>query len=179
MNDMAIREIGAEELKRLDAAVAVVDVREPAEFACKRLAGSRNVPLSQVETADWPKDRPILLVCRSGRRSAEAARRLSARGFADLTNLAGGLMAAEAAGVALERGGGRVWDMERQVRMAAGSLVVLGIVLGFLVHEAFCLLSAFVGAGLMFSAATDTCGMATVLGWMPWNKAARLDSCRR
>lgn len=174
-----MKEIGADGLKGLEAGAAVVDVREPAEFACKRLAGSRNVPLSQVETAELPKDRPILLVCRSGRRSAEAARRLAARGFTDLTNLKGGLLAVEAAGVTLERGGGRVWDMERQVRMAAGALVVLGIVLGFRVHEAFCLLSAFVGAGLMYSAATDTCGMAKVLAWMPWNKAARLDSCRR
>jgi len=60
--------------------------------------------------------------------------------------------------------------LERQVRIAAGFLVLLGAVLGFFVHPYFIGLSAFVGAGLMFAGITDTCGMALVLAKMPWNQ---------
>ena len=72
------------------------------------------------------------------------------------------------------RSGGRagrksIW-LERQVRIAAGSLVVLGALLGWLVHPAFVGLSAFVGAGLVFAGVTDTCGMGMVLARMPWNR---------
>jgi hypothetical protein len=68
--------------------------------------------------------------------------------------------------------------MERQVRLAAGTLVLLGLVLGLLVHPAFQLLSAGVAGGLVFSALTDTCGMAVVLAKLPHNRprAADLDA---
>ncbi|MEU3063619.1 YgaP-like transmembrane domain [Streptomyces subrutilus] len=60
--------------------------------------------------------------------------------------------------------------MERQVRLAARALVLLGLLLALLVHPAFQLLSAAVGAGLAFSTLTDTCGMALVLGRLPFNR---------
>jgi hypothetical protein len=62
-------------------------------------------------------------------------------------------------------------SLERQVRIAAGSLVVLGTVLGAFVHPAFLGLPAFVGAGLIFAGVTDTCGMGMLLARMPWNRA--------
>ncbi|WP_405715769.1 DUF2892 domain-containing protein [Streptomyces xanthophaeus] len=60
--------------------------------------------------------------------------------------------------------------MERQVRLTAGSLVLIGLTLGPLVHPAFQLLAAGIGAGFVFSALTDTCGMALVLGLLPFNR---------
>lgn len=146
----------------------LVDVREPGEFAAKRLAGSVNVPLSRLETeaAKLPKDKPLVVLCQSGLRSEDAARRLEAQGFSDVRVLDGGLLCCSG----LEKGPGGVWAMERQVRCAAGSLVLLGAGLGWGVHPACWLLSAGVGAGLVFSAVTDTCAMASVLALMPWNR---------
>lgn len=60
--------------------------------------------------------------------------------------------------------------MERQVRFTAGALVLLGLLLGLFVHPVFQLLSAAIAAGLVFSALTDTCGMAVVLGRLPFNR---------
>ncbi|MBI4061348.1 MAG: rhodanese-like domain-containing protein [Elusimicrobia bacterium] len=149
----------------------LIDVREPGEFASERLPGSLNVPLSRLdaEASRLPKDKPLVVVCRSGRRALDAARRLSALGFADVRILDGGLQCC----VGVEKGERGVWAMERQVRMAAGLLVLSGAVLAWLVRPEFLLLSAGVGAGLVFSAATDTCGMAALLARLPWNKAPR------
>jgi rhodanese-related sulfurtransferase len=148
--------------------VILVDVREPGEFAGERLPGSVNAPLSRLEeaAAALPKDKPLVVVCRSGRRAQDGARRLSAMGFREVRVLDGGLQCCSG----LERGPGGVWAMERQVRMAAGTLILLGCALGFLVHPGFFALSAAIGAGLVYSAATDTCGMAAVLARLPWNR---------
>lgn len=163
-----IRCIDQDELTGLASGSLLIDVREPGEFAGERLPGSLNIPLSRLdaEASRLPKDKPLVLLCRSGRRSQEAARKLGELGFSDVRILNGGLLCCGG----LEKGPGGVWAMERQVRMAAGTLVLLGAALGWLAHPAFWLLSAGVGAGLVYSAATDTCGMAAVLARMPWNK---------
>jgi Protein of unknown function (DUF2892) len=76
------------------------------------------------------------------------------------------------AGAALPvvKGESKVWSLERQVRFTAGLLVMIGVVLGFAVSPYLFILAGFVGAGLVFAAVTDTCGMAMVLARMPWNK---------
>jgi hypothetical protein len=91
----------------------------------------------------------------------------------------GGVQAWEAAGLPLNRGR-KTLSLERQVRIIAGALVVVGAVLGYLVHPAWVGLSGFVGAGLVFAGITDTCGMAMVLARMPWNQRSgcRDGSCR-
>lgn len=63
-------------------------------------------------------------------------------------------------------------SLERQVRIAAGLLVVLGTALGYFVHPYLLGLPAFVGAGLVFAGITDTCGMGMLLAKMPWNQVA-------
>jgi len=68
--------------------------------------------------------------------------------------------------------GKKTISLERQVRIAAGSLVVLGVVLGWLIHPGLSGIAAFVGAGLVFAGVTDTCGMAMVLAKMPWNQVS-------
>ncbi|MFE2014974.1 rhodanese-like domain-containing protein [Streptomyces sp. NPDC059491] len=155
----------------------VVDVRTPGEFASGRLPGAVNVPLDRIEDSvaalrETAADRPLLLVCASGPRSEKAAAALAVHGVAAVS-LTGGTRGWSAAGHGLEYPAGRVravWGMERQVRFAAGSLVLLGLVLGVLVHPAFALLSAGIAGGLVFSALTDTCGMAAVLGRLPFNR---------
>jgi hypothetical protein len=90
-------------------------------------------------------------------------------GFTNVVNVEGGTLACEQAGLPIVRGRKAI-SLERQVRIAAGSLVVTGAVLGYLVHPAFIGLAAFIGAGLVFAGITDTCGMGMLLARMPWNR---------
>lgn len=94
----------AEAADRLAQGRAVaLDVREPDEWACGRIAGSLHIPLAElvVRQDEIPEDAPLIVVCRSGSRSAYAAELLAAAGY-DAANLAGGLKAWQAAGLPLE-----------------------------------------------------------------------------
>jgi rhodanese-related sulfurtransferase len=150
----------------------VIDVREAAEFEAARLGGARLAPLSVIEehASSIDRSRPVYLLCSSGNRAGKAADRLQALGFNDLRVIEGGLQAWMATGHPVERGQGGVWPLERQVRFMAGGLVLISALLAWLVHPAFVWLSGFIGAGLVFSAVTDTCGMAMMLAKMPWNQ---------
>ena len=107
-----------------------------------------------------------VLICRTGQRAAKAQEILAGAGTRAVV-LEGGV---ERASCPLASAGAAGMSLERQVRIAAGSLVVLGVALGQLVHPAFYGLSAFVGAGLVFAGITDTCGMGMILARMPWNR---------
>lgn len=153
---------------------ALVDVREPDEHARERIPGARNLPLSRLAEAELavPTGRPVLFHCRSGARTAGQAAQLAAKaGGCEAYIVEGGLDAWKRAGlpVALDRR--QPMELMRQVQIAAGSMVVLGVVLGALVAPGFYALSGFVGAGLVFAGVTGTCGLARVLRLMPWNRA--------
>ncbi len=149
-----------------------IDVREPAEFRLEKIPGARLLPLSQLPhgASSIERTRPVLLVCQSGNRARKAADELMKQGFSDVRVLEGGLRAWKAAGKPVISQS-RLWSMDRQVRFSAGLLVLTGVAAGSLLHPAWYLLSGFVGAGLAFSAITDTCTMALVLARMPWNAA--------
>jgi rhodanese-related sulfurtransferase len=99
-----------------------------------------------------------------------------ASGYANLVNVEGGTLAWEQAGLPVVRGKEAI-SLERQVRIAAGSLVLLGTALGAFVHPAFLGLAAFVGAGLVFAGVTDSCGLGMLLARMPWNQAGGAATC--
>lgn len=163
-----------ERLRRNGAKVDLIDVRTSAEFREVRAHIARNIPLDRLDAQDLVQGRnehpeePIYVICRSGNRSRKACEKLLAAGVTDVVNVEGGTLAWEAAGLDVVRGK-RTISLERQVRIAAGSLVLLGVVLAWLVHPAFVAISAFVGAGLVFAGVTDTCGMGMLLARMPWN----------
>lgn len=151
----------------------IVDVREFAEYDQERITGARLMPLSAFEkhVAEIDRTKPVFLLCRSGGRARTAAEKLIGKGFTDVRVIEGGMNAWTSANLPVIKGASKVWSLERQVRFAAGSLVILGVVLSLAIHPYLIALSAFVGAGLVFSAATDTCGMAMILAKMPWNQA--------
>lgn len=153
---------------------AVIDVREFPEYAAGAIAGSRLVPLSTVEekARNWNKTEPVLLVCRSGKRAAQAAETLERLGFQSVNVLQGGFEAWKAAGLPTNVQERKPWSLERQVRAIAGSMVLLFTFLGLLVSPYFLGLTLFVGAGLLFAGVTDVCLMATALGKLPWNRAS-------
>lgn len=148
----------------------LIDVRTPVEFQEVHSALARNVPLDRLDPASLPADRPLYVICRSGGRGRQACEKLLAAGL-KVTNVEGGTLAWVECGLPVVRGKKAV-SLERQVRIAAGSLVLAGVLLGWLVHFAFLGLSAFVGAGLVFSGITDTCGMGLLLARMPWNRVS-------
>lgn len=155
--------------------VDLIDVRTPVEFKEVHIDFARNVPLDQLTPGAVTAGRvagessPIYVVCRSGSRGKQACEKLAAAGL-NVVNVEGGTMAWDQAGLPVVRGGGKAISLERQVRIAAGLLVVLGSALGYFVHPYWIGLAAFVGAGLTFAGLTDTCGMGLMLARMPWNQ---------
>ena len=151
----------------------LIDVRSPAEFEEVHARGAQLLPLDKLDAqslqAQRSDGRPVYLICRSGDRSKRAAERLVSEGFDAVYVVDGGTQAWEAASLPVTRGRKTI-SLERQVRIGAGSLVVLGVLLGWLAHPLLYLVAAFVGAGLIFAGVTDTCGMAMVLAKMPWNQ---------
>ncbi|MGA2246120.1 MAG: rhodanese-like domain-containing protein [Verrucomicrobiota bacterium] len=152
----------------------LIDVRTPVEFAEVHVPLARNIPLNELKPGSLPfqKDQPVYLLCRSGQRAARAAEKLAKEGFPQSVVVAGGTVAWVDANLPVTRGAAKVISLERQVRIAAGLLVLVGIMLGWFVHRAFFGLSAFVGAGLVFAGITDFCGMGLLLAKMPWNNRA-------
>ncbi|MFQ3671483.1 MAG: rhodanese-like domain-containing protein [Verrucomicrobiia bacterium] len=151
----------------------LLDVRTPAEFRDRHIDGSHLLPLHQldpdtVRTLAQSKS-ACLLICGTGKRAQTAAEKLASAGLGPLHILEGGITAWEQQGLPLIVGPKTI-SLERQVRIAAGSLVLLGVILGYLLNPAWTALSAFVGAGLIFAGLTDTCGMGLLLARMPWNQ---------
>ena len=152
--------------------LCVIDVRTAAEYGNEYLAGSQNIPMHEVNSANIEAAGDAehkYLLCGTGQRAQKVAEQLSEDEL-NCILIEGGIGALKGLGVTLNQGEGNVISLERQVRIAAGALVLSGVVLGTLYSSAFYALSAFVGAGLMFAGITNTCGMALLLARMPWNK---------
>ncbi len=157
--------------------VELIDVRTPAEFREVHVEFARNVPLDQVtRVATAPSEHgspnSLYIICKSGSRARRAAEKLTHAGSERTVVVEGGTEAWVDAGLPVRRGKKAI-SLERQVRIAAGSLVVLGVVLAATMHPYFVALAGFVGAGLIFAGVTDTCGMGMVLARMPWNRASK------
>ncbi len=170
----AISPSHAAELVRKGA--VLIDIREADEHARERIPGARHHALSRIEKNTPVREGDDVLVfhCRSGARTRGNAARLAAAAPACQSYiLEGGIDAWKKAGlpVALDRS--QPIDIMRQVQIAAGSLVLLGAALGYVLTPALYGLSAFVGAGLLFAGVTGFCGMAHLLALMPWNRHAR------
>lgn len=155
-----------------DAAI-VLDVRSPAEHAGVHVTGSVNAPVDLVR-ADPARmaaatDRDVLVLCGTGVRATAAARALEPHLGPRVQVIDGGMRAWQAAGLPVEPGTQGPWAMERQVRATAGSIVLAGVLASTVAPRAKWL-SAGIGAGLLYSGVSDTCGMAAVLARMPWNR---------
>jgi rhodanese-related sulfurtransferase len=155
--------------------IDLIDVRTPAEYDEVHLDNARNIPMDQLDPKVLVQQRgtspsePIYVICRTSSRSRQVCEKLLKAGLTAVVNVEGGTLACIDAGLPFTRGRKAV-SLERQVRIAAGSLVLLGVGLGWLVHPAWLGLSAFIGAGLVFAGITDTCGMGLLLARAPWNR---------
>ena len=162
------------ELQAANKSVELIDVRTPVEFREVHVDFARNVPLDQLDAQairaqrSGSESEPLYVICRSGSRGKQACDKLAHAGM-NVVNVEGGTLAWDAAGLPVVRGK-KIISLERQVRIAAGFLVLVGAALALVVHPYFVGLSAFVGVGLMFAGITDSCGMAMLLAKMPWNR---------
>lgn len=154
----------------IEAGARLIDIRGTDEHARERIPGAVNLPLDRI--GDLPCDgRPVVFHCKSGMRTAANAAQLgTAAGNAPAYILDGGIDAWRQAGHPTLADTSQPLEILRQVQIAAGALVLTGVLLGAFVALGFLGLSAFVGAGLMFAGVTGWCGMANVLRIMPWNR---------
>lgn len=166
------------ELVRYDATTRLLDVRTPGEYETAHVAGSYNVPLDTLpEHAREIRENvqtSVVLICQSGPRARKAEEELKAAGLENLHVLDGGVNGWVAAGLPVVRGA-RKLSLERQIRIAAGTLAAVGGLLAVFMNPLFGLLAAFVGSGLVFAGLTDRCGMAMVLARLPYNRPASCD----
>ncbi|GGN88408.1 sulfurtransferase [Actinoplanes lobatus] len=153
----------------------LIDVRTPAEFASVHIPGSYNVPLDLLrEHRDELRDHlgeQVVLVCRSGQRAARAEQALAGAGLPNLRVLTGGIAAWQAAQAPVTTGTPR-WDLERQVRLVAGGIVLTAVLVSTVV-EPVKWVTAFIGAGLAFAALSNTCAMGMLLARLPYNRGPR------
>ena len=170
-----MKDIPPEELNRRlhddDTDEVLIDVRSPAEYKSGHIAGAKNLPLDSIEKAagHLKEIDTVYVVCGTGARSRQACKELEARGV-HVVNVEGGVSAWIRKGLPVAGSGKRVIPIIRQVMIAAGSLVLAGVVLGWLVHPSWYVISAFVGAGLLFAGVTGICALYWILERMPWNK---------
>ncbi len=160
------------ELTGTEAAPRLLDVRTPGEFETVHIPGAYNVPLDTLREHRAELlhhlDEDVVLVCRSGARAGQAGQALADVGLPQVRVLEGGMLAWEQGGGEVRRGRPR-WDLERQVRLVAGSLVLLGV-LGSLVVPWAVWLAGLVGGGLTVAALTNTCVMGSLLARLPYNR---------
>lgn len=160
--------------KKIDAHhVMLIDVREPEDYKTESIEGAYLLPFSSHISDDLiPKtDKEIVFFCQIGKRSAKVCELvLSKDPTRVIYSLEGGINAWKQSGFATRNAHTGVIALDRQIRIAAGFFVFLGVTLGAFVHSAYYLIPGFVGAGLMFSGITNWCGLAKILLKMPWNK---------
>lgn len=179
-----VKTISATEFKKVIQAESkppIIDVRTAAEVESQSLEGSAHFPLQDINCTEiktylreqgHDPEQPIYMLCASGQRATRAAEQLKDDLECPLVIIEGGIGALSAAGISVQQGSGKTISLERQVRIAVGSLVALSVVLGSLLNPWFYALAGLVGAGLAVAGITGSCAMAMLLARMPWNRAS-------
>jgi rhodanese-related sulfurtransferase len=151
----------------------LIDVRTPGEFQSVHIDGSYNVPLDILDEHRGEiagnLGQHVVLICRSGQRAGQAGQALVGAGLTNVHILEGGISGWEGHGFRLNRGAQR-WDLERQVRLVAGLIVAVSVLVGMFVPGVEWI--AFgIGVGLTVAALTNSCAMGMLLARLPYNQA--------
>lgn len=160
--------------KLADGDVTLIDIREPDEFAREHIAGARSVPLSTMEGGHIviePRG-AVVFHCKSGMRTNSNCARLAAHVDGEAFMLEGGLEAWKKVGLPVATDANAPLELNRQVQITIGILMLAGVSLTLFVDDAFLALPAFLGAGLLFAGLSGWCGMAHLLALAPWNRRA-------
>lgn len=177
MTDSTITPTELKHLLSTDAEVHLIDVRTGAEYESAHIPGSYHVPLDTLsehrDELTRHLEQPVVLICQSGGRATQASEQLAESGLPNVRVLVGGMGSWVSSGGQVNANDAR-WGLERQVRLVAGSIVLTSVI-GSIWFRPLAYVAGFIGAGLTFSAATNTCGMAMALSRLPYNKGATCD----
>lgn len=157
----------------LEQGALLVDIREADEYRREHIAAAHHQALSSLSAAVLPlaDGQAVIFHCKSGMRTQNAADQLAAAaGARPVFIMKNGIENWKKAGLPVVRDASQPLELMRQVQIAAGSLVLIGVILGHLVAPGFYWLSAFIGAGLLFAGISGFCGLARFLQLMPWNR---------
>ena len=162
----------AQELVEKDQNVKLLDVRSALEYSDSHIKGSVNIPIdmltSRLKELNESGNSYIVL-CRTGNRSPMAADMLIQSGISSVKVMEGGVERWRKERLPIIKGQGGV-SLERQVRLIAGTMVLIGIILAWLIHWGFIFISVWVACGLIFAGITDSCLMGMLLMKLPYNK---------
>ncbi len=160
--------------EHLDQGALLVDIRSADEYAREHIAHARHIPMEQLAdgSANLQNAKAVIFHCRSGNRTKMSAQMLSAYVTGEAYVLEGGLDAWKKARLPVTTDASQPLELQRQVQIAAGSMIVLGTALGLTISPWFFMLSGFVGAGLVFAGVSGFCGLARLLMKMPWNQSS-------
>jgi rhodanese-related sulfurtransferase len=149
----------------------LIDVRSMDEHHSGTIPGATCIPVDNLEQslAQLPKDKQLLLFCRSGKRSSKACDILHKHGYDKISDLEGGISTWLEQGLPTIKRRNAI-PIQRQVMIAAGLLISSGMFLGHFINYGFYLIPFFIGFGLLFAGISGFCGMAILLEKMPWNK---------
>lgn len=179
---MSLPTIKPSEARRLlDSRALLIDIREADEHAREKIPAALHLPLSKLDEADLAvhQGKPIIFHCKSGARTQANAPRLAGKsGVCDAFIIEGGLDAWRKAGLPVVSDRRQPLELQRQVQIGAGSLALMGTLLGLFIWPGFFAVPAFVGAGLIMAGLTGFCGMARILMRAPWNRAVYGSSAR-
>ena len=173
MSKITVNELA--DLIKTQPGLSLLDVRTPAEYGQVHVAEARNEPLTGLTpkalyaNGVLTKGRPVYLICQTGGRATKALEKFEREGYHGGIVVEGGTQAWMDAGLPVSRAPVKIISLERQIRIAAGSLGLTGVILSLFVKPAFIALSGFVGAGLIFAGITDWCGLGLLLARAPWN----------
>ena len=164
----------AKELIETGGCKLLVDVRSPAEFKASHVPGAHNIPLDELEDEITnevsDKDTTLFLMCSCGNRSGKACEEMESMGYHNVISIEGGIIELKRLGMKIVEEQHHVISIERQVRIVAGSLVLLGLILGFWLHPGYFAIAAVMGYGLVFAGITDSCGLGLFIVKLPWNR---------
>jgi len=151
----------------------LVDIRSAGEFSHRHISDSVNKQVNEISEGSLPADGVVIFLCQSGMRTRTNANKLAvaAKSCKQYYLLEGGLDAWQKQGLAVEVAPNAPLELQRQVQIAVGILILLGVILGTWVNPGWYILSAFVGAGLLLAGLTGFCGLARMLMLAPWNRA--------
>ncbi len=180
MKTIDVKQLAA---KQTSGDIDLIDVRMPTEYREVHALGAKNFPLDVLDpkaiagSRNGRSEHPLYVICKSGNRSSKAMQKFLDAGIDNVVNVDGGTTAWVEAGLPVVRGKKAI-SLERQVRIAAGSIALLGSLAAMLTGNVYYAgIPAFIGAGLTFAGITDSCGMGMMLSKMPWNKCSDGGSC--
>ncbi|PEI05861.1 hypothetical protein CRM79_00890 [Pantoea agglomerans] len=168
--------VSPQEAKRLvDQGAVLIDIRDSTEYQREHIPNARSLPLSDItagKTVEGADKQPVIFHCLSGGRTAQNANALlKAASPMPALLMAGGINAWKSANLPTIKDKKRPLPIMRQVQIVAGTLILIGVVMGYTTDSRLFLLSGFVGAGLLFAGLSGLCAMANLLLKMPWNRS--------